>query len=99
MHFLRIAIAALCIALVPLDGIAKGDHNRARDAMESGQIQPLSSILAKVRGRFEGRVIDARLKGGKGGRRMIYVLKLLRDDGKVTKVTVDATTGAILGAR
>lgn len=98
MHILRLAIAALFIALVPLDGIAKGDHNRARDAMQSGQIQPLSSILAKVRGRFEGRVIDARLTGGNGGR-MIYVLKLLRDDGKVTKVTVDATTGAILGAR
>lgn len=70
------------------------DHDRARDAVSSGQARPLDAILPGVRARYPGRLLDARLK--KSGEGYRYVIKILGDNGKVQRVTVDARSGRIL---
>ncbi len=72
-------------------------HQRARDAVQSGRIQPLQNVLAMVKRRFPGRVLDADLRD-RGGT-PVYSVKMLTPDGKVLSVSVDARNGRILGVR
>ena len=71
------------------------DHDRARSAVEAGQIRPLQDILAEVRRQVPGRMLDARLQ--QNGR-WVYKVVLLQTDGEVVAVAVDAQTAQILGA-
>jgi hypothetical protein len=71
------------------------DHDRARSAVEAGQIRPLQDILAEVRRQVPGRMLDARLQ--QNGR-WVYKVILLQADGQVVAVTVDAQTARVLGA-
>lgn len=71
------------------------DHDRARSAVEAGQIRPLQDILAEVRREVPGRMLDARLQ--QNGR-WVYEVILLQANGQVVAVTVDAQTARILGA-
>lgn len=70
------------------------DHDRARSAVEAGQIRPLQDILAEVRRQVPGRMLDARLQ--QNGR-WVYEVILLQAEGQVVAVTVDAQTGQVLG--
>ena len=70
------------------------DHDRARSAVEAGQIRPLQDILAEVRRRVPGRMLDARLQ--QNGQ-WVYQVILLQANGQVVAVTVDARTGQVLG--
>ncbi len=79
---------------------AASEHDRARDAVRAGQIQPLNSILARVKGQFRGRVIGVRLvKPGPNPHRWRYRVKLLTPQGRVLLVIVNARTGNVLGVR
>lgn len=79
---------------------AASDHDRARDAVRAGQIQPLNSILARVKGEFRGRVIGVQLvKPGPDPRQWRYRVKLLTPEGRVLLVIVNAQTGNVLGVR
>ena len=71
------------------------DHDRARSAVEAGQIRPLQDILAEVRRQVPGRMLDARLQ--QNGQ-LVYKVILLQADGQVVAVTVDAQTARVLGA-
>jgi uncharacterized membrane protein YkoI len=73
------------------------DHDRARGAVQSGQVRPLGEVLSNVRRNYSGRMLDARLV--QGGGRPVYVIKLLTPTGRVLEVTADAPTGRVLGAR
>lgn len=70
------------------------DHELARNALEAGQIRPLSEILAGVEREFQGRVIEAELEGSDG--RWRYEIKILPPDGRVLTINLDATTGAVI---
>jgi len=77
-------------------GQAEGPHclnkEQQRVAIASGKAVRLSVALKAVKRR--GEVVRARLcDGGKG---LVYMLTVLARDGKVTRVTVDATSGAVL---
>ncbi len=76
---------------------AAGDHDRARAGVQSGQLVPLGRVLSDVRGRYGGRVIDARLSQGRG--QPLYVIKVLTPDGRVREVVANARDGRIVGAR
>lgn len=67
------------------------DHDRARRAVEAGEIKPLREILATAEAAHGGQLIEAELER-KGGR-MIYELKLLTVEGRVLKVYYDARSG------
>jgi len=77
---------------------APADHDRARDAVAAGQALPLSDVLARLRPRYSGRLLDVELREqpGAGWR---YRLKLLRPDNRVQELTVDALSVEVLDAR
>jgi uncharacterized membrane protein YkoI len=63
-----------------------------RAAISSGKAVRLGVAVKAVKRR--GEVVRARLcEGGKG---LVYMLTVLARDGKVTRVTVDATSGSVL---
>jgi uncharacterized membrane protein YkoI len=63
-----------------------------RAAIQSGKAVRLGVAVRAVRRR--GEVVRARLcEGGKG---LVYMLTVLSRDGKVARVTVDATSGSVL---
>ena len=90
---LALVFVLACVAL-PSGQVAAKDHDKARDAVSSGQAQPLDSILPKVRARYPGRLLDAKLT--RSGGKYRYVIKILDKKGKVRRVTVDARSGRIL---
>ncbi|HZH46285.1 MAG TPA: PepSY domain-containing protein [Roseococcus sp.] len=73
------------------------DHERARAALEAGQIRPLSELLAVVERRYRGRVIEADLERDDG--QWLYEFKILPLNGRVFTVELDAATGEFLRSR
>lgn len=72
----------------------KSDHDRARAALAAGAIRPLADILADVERRWVGQIIETELERDDG--RWVYEFKLLPPSGRIYKLELDATTGALL---
>jgi uncharacterized membrane protein YkoI len=73
------------------------DHDRARSALERGQILPLTDILAIARDRVgDGRLIGVEFEYHEG--RYIYELEMITPDGRMIELELDAATGAEIGA-
>ncbi|NKN34596.1 PepSY domain-containing protein [Marichromatium bheemlicum] len=70
------------------------DHDRARHALERGEVRPIGEILRVVSARVPGEVVGVEFEREHGGWR--YELKLIAPDGRVLEVEVDAATGRIL---
>ena len=77
--------------------MADGDHDRARQALESGQILPLRTILERVEREYPGQVVDVELERDEG--RWIYEIKVLRAGGALVKLKLDARDGAFIGSK
>lgn len=73
------------------------DHDRARQALEAGEILPLKSVLEKVMADTSGSVLEVELDRRHG--RWVYEIKLLRQGGSVVKLWVDASDGAVIDRR
>lgn len=73
------------------------DHERARQALEAGQIQPLRAILDRVEREHPGQVMEVELENEDG--RWIYEVKLLQKDGALVKLKLDARDGTLLGKK
>jgi uncharacterized membrane protein YkoI len=89
-----LVLLALLATAAPARAAAP-DHDRARSAVEAGQIRPLQEILAAVRAQVPGRLLDARLQQNN----RVYEVILLQADGQVVAVTVDARTAQVLGVQ
>lgn len=72
----------------------KGDHERARQAVQSGQVMPLSKVLANIERDHPGQVLEVELESR--DRQWQYEIKLLKPDGRLSKLKIDARTGALL---
>lgn len=86
------ALAALLFAAAPAH--ADSEQDRAREAVESGQVKPLKQILKAVRKDYKGEVLDAKLLERGGG--WIYRIKVLSKDGQVFDIGVDGQSGQIV---
>ena len=73
------------------------DHDRARQAVEAGDVLPLRTILERVERDYPGQVIEVELEREKG--EWVYEVKLLRKGGTLIKLKVLARDGTILGFR
>lgn len=89
-----LAVLACCLGLQTAAASNKGDHERARQALESGQILPLRTVLDKLEREYPGKVLEVELEQDEG--RWIYEVKLLQADGQLLKLKLDARTGALL---
>jgi uncharacterized membrane protein YkoI len=91
-------LALLLLFAAPALGYAEPtDQERARAAMEAGEIMPLKDILAKIDKQFSGRVLDAKLTDLEHGLHgWIYSITFLTPQDNVLVLKVDAGTGVIL---
>lgn len=68
------------------------DHDRAREAVASGQILPLRQVLEQIERERPGhQVLDVELEPKHG--RWIYEIRLLQPGGRLQKLRLDARTG------
>ncbi len=95
------ALAAVLIFSLPAGqtswAAGPGDHERARQALEAGQIQPLRAILDRVEREHPGQVMEVELENEDG--RWLYEVKLLQKDGMLVKLKLDARDGTLLGRK
>ena len=94
---LRVLLAvalSLGLALSSALAASEGDHDRARAAVEAGEILPLPALLEQVQRTHPGQVLELELET-QGGR-WIYEMKLLQPDGRLLKLVVDARTAQVL---
>ena len=98
---LRAALsAALLLALLGAGAGQAGDghdHDRARRALESGEIVPLRTILERVERDYPGQIMEVELE--REDARWIYEIKLLRTGGALVKLEIDARDGKLLGIK
>lgn len=73
------------------------DHDRARAALERGEVLPLRTILDKVGRDYPGKVVEVELERERG--RWIYEIRLLRDGGALVRLDVDARDGTVIGVK
>jgi uncharacterized membrane protein YkoI len=86
----------LSVAAVPPGGAEAQSclsQDQVRAAVDSGQAIPLSDVLGQIRAQVGGEILSSPMLCDYGGR-LVYVLNVL-SDGQVTRLNVDAQTGAI----
>lgn len=71
------------------------DHDLAYEALQRGQILPLSKILSRASAQAPGEVIKVELDS----KRLEYKLKMLSANGQVRKLRLDARTGTLLSIK
>lgn len=95
---LALAMGATTLAANPEQKLAAPEtqlqHDDARRALESGLVRPLEDILAEMRKSFPGEVIEIEFEQDNG--RYIYEIEMIRPDGRVIEVTMDAKTMAVI---
>ncbi|MDQ1316188.1 MAG: hypothetical protein QG662_2297 [Pseudomonadota bacterium] len=92
--------AALLLALLGAGVSQAGDghdHDRARRALESGEILPLRTILERVGRDYPGQIMEVELE--RKDARWLYEIKVLRSGGALIKLEIDARDGALLGIK
>lgn len=99
---LRTLVAALALGIgvilsTPVAARDRGDHERAREAVMSGQILPLSTVLQKLEREQAGQVLEIELEPSAD--RWVYEVKLLQPSGQLLRLEVDASTGEVIGRR
>jgi uncharacterized membrane protein YkoI len=105
----RLLAALMAFALAPamsladsrgheVNGEARHDHDRARQALQQGEVRPIAEILQRVEAEVPGEVIEVELERKKRseGLRWVYEIKLIDPDGRLLEVLVDAPTAVIL---
>ncbi len=89
----RLVSAILLLGAATLAS-ADDDHERARTALEKGEVLPLTTILVRAETLLHGRLIEAELEREDGI--WMYEIKLLRADGRLVEAYFDARTGELL---
>lgn len=90
---LAAALSVLAL-LLATPASARDDHERAREAVQSGQIQPLRYILETLERTHPGKVLEVELERRRD--QWMYEVKLLQPDGRLVKLRVDAKTAEVL---
>ena len=85
--------AALMLVSVP-PARADSDHDRARQALEAGEILPLRTVLDKLARDVPGQVMEVELE--RSSERWIYEIKLLQAGGALIKLKVDARDATVI---
>ena len=98
----RFAVAALImLSLAPVRAAELAhdclDQKERRAAADTGRLIRLSAAMRAARSKMPGSVVGARLCHGPDG--LVYVLTVLAHDGKVRRMSVDATSGVLVGER
>lgn len=97
----RIALAAAVLASLAASSPAWADdghdHDRARQALEAGEILPLKTILERVEREYPGQVLGVELE--RSDTRWIYKIRVLRSGGTLLGLKLDGRDGTLLSTR
>lgn len=69
-------------------------YDRARRAVNRGEILPIANLLERLKTRVPGEVVGVEFKSEKG--QWVYEFKIIDANGRLLEVYVDARSGAIL---
>ncbi len=97
MKSLRLSVWCLSAALAWPLAHADSDHDRARSAVQAGQVLPLKTVLERLEREHPGQVLEVELERDDG--RWIYEVKLLQAGGRLVKLELDAASGEVLQRR
>lgn len=86
-------LLALALGLAA-PALSDSDSERARQALERGEIRPLDAVLAAARAAVPGDVVALDLKRDDG--HWLYKLRILGSDGRRRDVKIDATSLKVL---
>ncbi|MGC2857624.1 PepSY domain-containing protein [Novispirillum sp. DQ9] len=78
-------------------GPDRDDHERARAALQAGEVKPLREVMEVATDQFAGEMVEAELD--RKGPFWIYHITLLAPDGSILKLSYDAATTALVRAR
>ena len=96
-----LVMAGLCMLMAACVSGAgareRGDHDRARLAVEAGQIVPLKTVLARVEREFPGQILEVELE--RHSPHWVYEIKVLQAGGVLRKLKFDARDGTPLTRR
>lgn len=87
-------LALVLTLIAPANADGRQDHEVARQALAAGEILPLGVVLERVGREHGGEVLEVELEHDDN--RWIYEVKMLRRDGGVNKLIVDARDGRLL---
>lgn len=95
-------VCGVCVVLwggggSPVRADSSRDHDRARSALQSGEILSLREIAARVERDYPGELIEVELDRGRSG--WEYELTILGQGGNVIKLRVDARDGSFLSVK
>lgn len=93
--FLTILVPAYVRADDDDDDLA--DHDRARAALERGEVMSLRDIMGRAEASYPGRLLEVELETEKG--QLVYDIEILAADGRLIELLYDARTGALLQAK
>lgn len=91
------ALLAACLAVGPAWAGDRPDHDRARAALQAGEVLPLQKVLEKVQRLYPGELLEVELEREDG--LWVYELKILQAGGRRMRLEVDARTGEVLRRR
>ena len=95
--WLALLLVLLAAMVLPAFADDAEDHDRARQALEAGEILPLAKVLEMVNADTPGSVLEVELD--RRHDRWVYEIKLLRQGGSVVKLWVDASDGTVIERR
>ena len=64
------------------------------NALKRSEVLPLEQLLPKIEARYGGRLLAIELQGSDHG--YVYELELIKPDGRMIEIPVDAATGDVL---
>ncbi len=94
-----LCLPVLCLAAALAGPLARADsdHDRARHAVQAGQVLPLRTVLERLERDHPGQVLEVELEQDDG--RWVYEVRLLQAGGRLVKLEIDAASGAVLQRR
>jgi len=95
--FYGVFLAAGLILAGPNLADDRQDHDRARQALEAGEILPLQTLLTRIERQHPGQIMEVELEREQG--RWRYEIKLLRSDGALVKLEFDGRDGSLLHSK
>ncbi len=90
---LTLAVVLTTVLASPLTH-ADSEQDRARAAVQAGKVLPLKTVLERLEREQAGQVLEVELEWDDG--RWIYEIKLLQTGGRLVKLKLDASSGALL---
>lgn len=94
---LFLVVTAPALAPVAADDDGLPDHDRARAALQRGEVLPLRDIIDKAEQAFPGKMLEVELEDEDG--RIVYDIEILSPDGRLIELLYDARTGTLLSAK